>query len=754
MTIPTHFPSETPTIRVRGARTNNLRGIDVDIPKRQLTVITGVSGSGKSSLAFDTIAAESQRLMNATYPAFVQNLMPHLPRPNADTIEGLSASIVVDQTPLGANPRSTVGTATDAWSLLRQLYASHGSPPVPGPQALSFNTPSGMCITCEGSGREAALDIDAIIDRSSSLNSGAIMFPNFAVGSLFWKVYAHSGCFDNDLPVAQYSDAELNHLLTGTGPSIDTGTHPMAYEGVLTKIERLYLSKDPAALKTRLRDALEIAATTGPCSSCAGTRLNPAARSCTIAGTPITACHTMPATELVEWLDELRIPNASALIRQLRSLVTNLGEVGLGYLTLDRPTSSLSGGEAQRIRTVLHLDSALTDLTYVFDEPAAGLHSHDTTRVITLLRALRDKGNTVLVVEHHPDIIMAADHVIDIGPGAGTEGGTITYQGTPRGLASSKTATGRSLTGRGGINIEPRTPSGYIHIRQASLHNLRHIDLDIPLNTLTCITGVAGSGKSSLLKSIPHRNNLSVVDQRPIQGSRRSNPATFTGAMNTIRERFAKANKVQASLFSANSAGACPDCSGLGVTYLATTMSDPVPFTCSTCDGKRYTADVLSYTLDGLTIADVLALPVTVAADHFADIPAGTSLALLVDVGLGYLTLGQPLTTLSGGERQRLRLATEMKTRADVYVLDEPTTGLHMNDVATLAHLLHNLVRDGASVIVADHHLDLIAGADHVIDLGPDAGPDGGRIVFTGPPGQLRKSETHTGRALAAAAHR
>jgi len=759
MTSTTHHQeqpvSNRDVIRVRGARTNNLRDVDVDIPKKQLTVVTGVSGSGKSSLAFDTIAAESQRLLAATYPAFVQNLMPHLPRPDVDTLEGLSASIVVDQAPLGANPRSTVGTATDAWSLLRQLYAGHGTPPVPGPHALSFNAATGMCPACEGTGRTATLDVDLVLDRSLSLNDGAITFPNFTVGSLFWKVYARSGAFDNDKPVQSYTPAELEHLLTGTGPNVDTGTYPMAYEGVLTKITRLYLSKDPAALKPRLREALELAATTGPCPGCAGTRLNSAARACTIDNTPITTCHTMPATNLHRWLADLDLPAAAPLIAQLQSLLANLTRVGLGYLALDRPTSTLSGGEGQRIRTVLHLDSALTDLTYVFDEPAAGLHAHDTAQVVTLLHALRDKGNTVLVVEHHPDVITAADHVIDLGPGAGTAGGTITFQGTPAQLADAHTPTAAALAAGPTLNTTPRTPTGTLRIRDATTHNLHHLDVDIPLGVLTCITGVAGAGKTSLLTNLPRRDDIAVIDQRPIRGSRRSTPATYTGVLDWLRDAFAKAgstpgHKLKPAMFSANSAGACPDCTGLGVTYLDAPGSGPVPVTCTTCNGARYTAGVLTHTLDGLTIADVLGLPVADAATRYTNTPAGPPLAGLVDVGLGYLTLGQPLSTLSGGERQRLRLATRIAQSATVYALDEPTTGLHMSDVDTLTRLLHRLVDAGATVVIADHHLNLIATADHIIDLGPDAGPDGGHITYQGPAADLPTTDTHTGRALAA----
>lgn len=658
----------TPThdaIRVRGARTNNLRGVDVDIPKKKLTVVTGLSGSGKSSLAFDTVAAESQRLLNATYPGFVQNLMPHLPRPDVDTLEGLSASIVVDQAPMGANPRSTVGTATDAWSLLRQLYAVFGDPSPGGPDALSFNSPTGSCRDCDGTGREARLDVAAVLDDRLSLDDGAITFPNFAVGSLFWKVYVRSGHFDNARPVGRFTPGEREHLLTGTGPSVDTGSHPMAYEGVLTKIRRLYLSKEPAALKPAVREALERAATTGPCPGCEGTRLNPAARACTVAGVALPACHAMSADRLAAWLGELAAPpGAERLVKALASIAANLGRVGLGYLTLDRPTSTLSGGEAQRIRTVLHLDSALTDMTYVFDEPAAGLHAHDTRRVADLLRDLRDKGNTVIVVEHHREVIRSADHVIDLGPGAGRSGGTITFEGTPRQLLTSDTATGRAISAPVRLTTSPRTPEGTLSVRGASRHNLADVDVEIGLGVLTCVTGVAGAGKSSLLACLPSRDDLVRLDQTPIRGSRRSTPATYTGVMDVLRDLYAAANGVKPALFSANSAGACDGCGGLGRTYVEIPGTPAVASRCSACDGRRYRADVLALTLDGRSIADTLDLVVDDAAEAYAATVAAPTLELLRDVGLGYLTLGQPLSTLSGGERQRLRLATEMRRRA------------------------------------------------------------------------------------------
>lgn len=611
-----------PVIRVGGARTNNLPNVDVEIPKGRLVVFTGVSGSGKSSLAFDTIAAESQRLLNETYPAFIQNLMPHLPRPEVDTIEGLSASIVVDQAALGANPRSTVGTATDAWSLLRQLFTLHGTPRPASSRHLSFNDPAGMCLDCEGTGREATLDVDAVIDRDRSLNDGAITFPNFGVGSLFWKVYTRSGYFDNDTPVRDYSNSDLEHLLRGSGPSVDTGTYPMAYEGVLTKIHRLYLAKGPDGLKPRLREAVEKAATFAACSSCQGSRLNEDAARCTIAGATLAACHAMPVVELTDWVRDLTTEQGSGeLTRQLTSLLTNLTRVGLGYLALDRPTATLSGGEGQRIRTVLHLDSALTDITYVFDEPAAGLHAHDTAQIVTLLQKLRDKGNTVIVVEHHRDVITAADHVIDLGTGAGRHGGTITFTGTPAKLARSSTTTGHYLTYRAPLSQHPRRPTGHLTIRDARRHNLAGLTLDIPLGVLTCITGVAGSGKSSLLACLPRRDDLTILDQQPIRGSRRSNPGTYTGVLDQLRDLYAKTNNVKPSLFSANAAGACPQCQGLGVTYIDTSFRETIAITCDACAGRRYSPDVLQHTVHGHSIADALALPISEAAQQFGPFP-------------------------------------------------------------------------------------------------------------------------------------
>ena len=749
-TSPSNTPELAGFIRVLGARENNLRGVNVDIPKRRLVVFTGVSGSGKSSLAFDTVAAESQRLLNETYPAFVQSMMPALPRPDVDGLENLNAAIVVDQERMGANSRSTVGTATDAWAVLRTVFARLGAPAVPGPSSLSFNDPSGMCPNCGGVGRVTALDLDAVIDRERSLNDGAITFPNFAVGSLFWKVYARSGLFDNDKPIGRFPEAELDRLLTGGGPKVDTGSYPMAYEGVLDKIRRLYLSKEPESLQPRVRRAVEAAAVFGDCPECDGVRLNEAARSCRIGGVNIADCNAMQVTDLSEWTRALDAAGVAPLLESLASTLENLVEIGLGYLSLDRSAGTLSGGEAQRVKMVRHLDSSLTELTYVFDEPTAGLHAHDTARMIALLRRLRDKGNTVLVVEHNPDVIAAADHVVDMGPGAGTSGGSVIYEGDVEGMIAAGTPTGAHLGTRQPIKTEHREPTGRRGIENATLHNLRDVTVGIPLGVLTAVTGVAGSGKSSLiLGSLPREADVAVLDQTPIKGSRRSNPATYTGILDGIREAFAKANGVKAALFSFNSEGACATCNGLGVTYTDLAHMAAVASSCETCEGLRFTREVLRYGLRGRSIADVLAMPIAEAAGFFTEWAVRPTLRALTEVGLGYVALGQPLTTLSGGERQRLRLAIEMGRKAKIYVLDEPSSGLHLADVENLIRLLDALVDGGASVIVIEHNLDIVARADWVIDLGPGAGHAGGQIVFQGPPSAMpARGDSITGRHL------
>ncbi len=724
-------------IEVRGARQNNLVGVDLDIPKRMLVVFTGSSGSGKSSLVFGTIAAESQRLINETYTAFLQSLMPALPRPDVDRLSGLNAAIVVDQERMGANSRSTVGTATDAWSMLRALFAAVGSPQVPGPAALSFNDTSGMCPACEGIGTLATIDVDAVLDRALSLASGAITFPNFAVGSLFWQIFADSGYFDVDEPLTRWSQADLDQLLTGTGGKVGTGSYKMAYEGLLDKIRRLYLSKDRDALQPHVRRAVDAAATVIACPDCGGTRLNERARGCLVAGRTIAECNAMQVDDLAVWVRGLTAAGIAPMVAGLASTLDNLIEIGLAYLSLDRQTGTLSGGEAQRVKMVRHLESSLTEMTYVFDEPTGGLHAHDTARMIRLLQRLRDKGNTVLVVEHDPDVICAADHVVDLGPGAGSDGGQVVYQGDVAGLRRSGTVTGEHLDVRQPIRADPRQATGYLRVEDATANNLRAVTVDVPLGVLTVVTGVAGSGKSSLLSSLPRSADLVFMDQTPIKGSRRSNPATYSGVLDPIRDAFAKANDVRAALFSANSEGACPACSGLGVTYTDLAYMPGVATPCEACEGRRFTADVLAHRLRGADICEVLAMTIDQAATFFTEKSVRPTLRSLVDAGIGYVRLGQPMTSLSGGERQRLRLGIEMGRSARTYVLDEPTSGLHLADVDHLVGLLDRIVEAGGTVIVIEHNLDVVARADWVIDLGPGAGHDGGRVVYQGPPAGL-----------------
>lgn len=737
-------------IEVRGARQNNLTSFDVDIPKRALVVFTGVSGSGKSSLVFGTIAAESQRLINETYNAFLQSLMPSLPRPDVDVLRGLNAAIVVDQERMGANSRSTVGTATDTWTMLRVLFARLGQPSVPSTSALSFNDPSGMCLTCEGMGSLATLNVDSIIDRSQSLADGAITFPNFTVGSIFWQIFAQSGFFDMDKPLKDWTTAEIDKLLTGSGGKVGTGSYKMTYEGLIDKIKRLYLTKDIDDLQPHIRQAVEAAAAIGICPECAGTRLNAAARGCLIEGKSIAAANSMQINDLADWARNIEAAEVAPIVNSLLSTLENLVEIGLGYLSLDRQTGTLSGGEAQRVKMVRHLDSSLTDMTYVFDEPTSGLHAHDTERVIELLKRLRDKGNTVLVVEHNLDVISAADHIIELGPGAGTEGGTLVYEGNLEGLRKSNALTAKYLDARQEIRASPRKATGQLKISKANANNLKDISIDIPLGVLTAVTGVAGSGKSSLvLNSIPRDQGLVIVDQAPIQGSRRSNPATYSGVLDGIRDAFAKENKVKPALFSANSEGACLACKGLGVIYTDLAYMPEVSSKCEVCEGKRFADEVLDYKLRGVSISEVLGMTIDKAAEFFTEKNIHPLLRSLSKAGIGYITLGQPLTTLSGGERQRLRLGIEMAGGAKTYVLDEPSNGLHLADVEHLIETLDQIVDSGGTMIVIEHNLDVIARADWVIDLGPGAGHDGGQIVYQGPPSGLPKDGTSfTGKHL------
>jgi excinuclease UvrABC ATPase subunit len=765
-------------IEVRGARENNLRDVDLDIPKRKLTVFTGVSGSGKSSLVFETIAAESRRLINETYTAFVQGFMATPTRPDVESLENLTPAIVVDQEPMGANARSTVGTATDAHAMLRVIFSRLGQPHIGPANAFSFNQPSGfvrgdvylergnaepeyqehaitggMCPECEGLGRVSSIDLDELLDRSKSLNDGAIRFPNFQPGSWYHRAYADSGFFDPDKPIRDFTDAELERFLHGPEAKVKTPLVNITYFGLVDRIRRQYLVKDVESLQPAMRAAVERIATTEPCPACDGTRLNATARSSLIAGRSIADCARMQITDLAGWLRALDAPaGARPMIDQLLAVLDHFVHIGLGYLSLERESSTLSGGEAQRTKMVRHLGSPLTDVTYVFDEPTIGLHAHDVQQMNVLLERLRDKGNTVLVVEHEPEVMRIADHVVDMGPGAGTHGGEIVYQGPFAGLAASDTATGRHLDRRQSLKAAVRQPTGAIPIRHATLHNLQDVAVDVPLGVLVAVTGVAGSGKSSLIHGCLPRTDpaVTLVDQSQIRGSRRSNPATYTGILDPIRKAFASANGVKPALFSANSEGACPACKGLGVIYSDLAFMAGVVSVCEVCEGRRFTDDVLGYHLRGRSISDVYEMSVEDASAFFKPERAvRVMLQRLVDVGLGYVTLGQMLNTLSGGERQRLKLAIEMSGDTPVYVLDEPTAGLHMQDVDNLIGLLDRLVDDGRTVIVIEHNLDVVARADWVIDLGPGAGHDGGRVIFQGTPEALaRDAASLTGQHL------
>jgi excinuclease UvrABC ATPase subunit len=761
-------PAGWGAIEVRGARENNLRDVSLDIPKRRLTVFTGVSGSGKSSLVFETIAAESRRLINETYTAFVQGFMGTQPRPDVDSLEGLTAAIVVDQERMGANPRSTVGTATDAHAMLRIIFSRLGEPHIGPATAFSFNVPAGnirgeivlekgrgeveerdiaisggMCAECEGLGRVSTVDVDALVDKNLSLNDGAITFPNFQPGSWYHRIFVDSGFFDPDKKLSDFTEAEWERLLHGPEAKVKTELVTLTYEGLVDKIRSRYLVKDPESLQPSLRAAVERIATFTACPSCDGTRLNALARSSLIEGRSIADCASMQVSDLAAFIRGLRAPNAKPILDQLLAVLDHFVEIGLGYLSLDRETSTLSGGEAQRTKMVRHLGSSLTDVTYVFDEPTIGLHAHDVQQMNGLLGQLRDKGNTVLVVEHDPEVIRIADHVVDMGPGAGTHGGTIVYEGAYAGLTSSGTLTGRHLDVQQELKTAPRTPRGSIPIRDARLHNLQDVSVDVPLGVLVVVTGVAGSGKSSLIHGCMPRSDpsVTVIDQTAIRGSRRSNPATYTGILDPIRKAFASANGVKPALFSANSEGACPACNGLGMIYTDLAFMAGVVSTCEVCEGRRFTDEVLGYQLRGRNIDDVFRMSVEEAAAFFTEKPVRVMLDRLADVGLGYIALGQMLNTLSGGERQRLKLAIEMSGDSDVYVLDEPTSGLHLHDVDQLIGLLDRLVESGRTVIVIEHNLDVVARADWVIDLGPGAGHDGGRVIFEGPPSALVRAD-------------
>jgi excinuclease UvrABC ATPase subunit len=807
-------------IRVTGARENNLKDISVELPKRRLTVFTGVSGSGKSSLVFSTIAAESQRMINETYSSFVQGFMPTLARPEVDVLEGLTTAIIVDQERMGSNPRSTVGTATDANAMLRILFSRLGQPHIGSPQAFSFNVASvsgagaittekggreikerrafsitgGMCLRCEGRGNVSDFDLTALYDDSKSLNEGALTIPGYTMDGWYGRIYRGCGFFDPDKPISKFTKKQVNDLLYKEPTRIKVDGVNVTFEGLITKIQKSFLSKDREAMQPHIRAFVDRAITFQTCPECDGTRLSEGARSSKIEGKSIADACAMQISDLADWVRGLDDPQATGgrpsiaatkergaeegrvavetvapLLTALRHLLDSFADIGLGYLSLDRPAGTLSGGEAQRTKMIRHLGSSLTDVTYVFDEPTIGLHPHDIERMNALLLQLRDKGNTVLVVEHKPETIVIADHVVDLGPGAGTAGGTVCFEGSVEGLRGSDTTTGRHLDDRAAVKESVRTSSGALEIRGATSHNLQGVDVDIPLGVLCVVTGVAGSGKSSLIDgSVSGRDGVVSIDQGAIKGSRRSNPATYTGLLDPIRKAFAKANGVKPALFSSNSEGACPTCNGAGVIYTDLGVMATVESPCEECEGKRFQASVLEYTLGGRNIAEVLAMPVAEAEEFFggggqersdrgnvtgeAKIAAAHKiLQRLADVGLGYVSLGQPLTTLSGGERQRLKLATAMAEKGDVYILDEPTTGLHLADVENLLGLLDRLVDSGKSVIVIEHHQAVMAHGDWIIDLGPGAGHDGGRIVFEGTPADLVAARsTLTGEHLAA----
>ncbi|UXM89903.1 excinuclease ABC subunit UvrA [Paenarthrobacter sp. JL.01a] len=779
-----HVADTHDLIRVQGARENNLKNVSIEIPKRRLTVFTGVSGSGKSSLVFATIAAESQRMINETYSAFVQGFMPSLSRPDVDVLEGLTTAIIVDQERMGSNPRSTVGTATDANAMLRILFSRLGQPHIGSPNAYSFNVPTvkasgaitvergegktktekatfnrlgGMCSRCEGMGSVSDFDLTALYDDSKSLSEGALTIPGYSMDGWYGRIFSGTGYFNMDKPIAKFTKKELHDLLYREPTKVKVEGINLTYEGVIPKIQKSMLSKDVDALQPHVRAFVERAITFTTCPECEGTRLSPEARSSKIKGKSIADVCTMQISDLTDWIRQLDEPSVAPLLKGLQHLLDSFADIGLGYLSLDRPAGTLSGGEAQRTKMIRHLGSSLTDITYVFDEPTIGLHPHDIERMNQLLLQLRDKGNTVLVVEHKPETIAIADHIIDLGPGAGSGGGAVCFEGDLDGLRGSGTITGRHLDDRASLKTQVRTATGQLEVRGAATNNLKNVDVDIPLGVLCVLTGVAGSGKSSLVHgSVAKRDGVLVIDQGAIRGSRRSNPATYTGLLEPIRKAFAKENGVKPALFSSNSEGACPTCNGAGIIYTDLGVMATVESTCEECEGKRFQASVLEYKLGGRNIAEVLAMSVNEAEVFFSDGDARTPAAhkildRLADVGLGYLTLGQPLTTLSGGERQRLKLATQMSEKGEIYILDEPTTGLHLADVQNLLGMLDRLVESGKSVIVIEHHQAVMAHADWIIDLGPGAGHDGGKIVFAGTPAELVAGKaTLTGKHLAA----
>jgi excinuclease UvrABC ATPase subunit len=768
--------SEWGAIEVRGARENNLRNVSLDIPKRRLTVFTGVSGSGKSSLVFQTIAAESRRLLNETYASFVQSFMGTPARPDVDSLVNLSPTIFVDQERMAANARSTVGTVTDAYTMLRIIFSRLGQPHIGGPQAFAFNVPTvratgaitvergnakterktftvtgGMCPRCEGMGTVSDFDLTALYDEGKSIREGALKIPGYQMDGWYGRIFTNCGFFDPDKPIRDFTETELHNLLHKEATRIKVEGINVTYEGLIPRIGKSMLQKDVEALQPHVRRFVEQATTPRPCPDCGGTRLSESARSSRVHGINIAEACAMQVSDLTAWVRGLDEQSVAPLAKALREALDSFVEIGLGYLSLDRPTGTLSGGESQRTKMVRHLSSPLTDMTYVFDEPTIGLHAHDVHQMNALLRRLRDKGNTVLVVEHDPEVIRVADHVVDMGPGAGPHGGTVVYEGPVAGLVAAGTATGRHLDVPLALKPSPRVPRGSIPVRNARLHNLADVSVDVPLGVLVAVTGVAGSGKSSLIHGCLPRvsPSVTVIDQSQIKGSRRSNPATYTGILDPIRKAFASANGVNASLFSANSDGACPACNGLGRIYTELGFMAEVVSVCEACEGRRFTDEVLDYRVRGRNIVEVLAMSVEDALSFFTEKPVRVVLERLANVGLGYISLGQELDTLSGGERQRLKLAIEMASKTEVYVLDEPTTGLHMQDVDNLISLLERLVEAGRTVIVIEHNLDVIARADRVIDLGPGGGHDGGRVIFEGTPAELiRMDVSLTGQYL------
>jgi excinuclease UvrABC ATPase subunit len=744
-------------IHVRGARENNLQNISLDIPRRKITVFTGVSGSGKSSLVFDTIAAESQRLLNETFPAFVQNFLPRYGQPDVDLLANLSTAIIVDQQRLGGNPRSTLGTVTDTYTLLRILFSRLGKPAVPHALALSFNDPVGMCPECEGLGRSSQIDIDALLDKNKSLEEGPVRFPTFNVGGYNLHAFIKSGFFDLKKPLKKYTKQEWHDFLHRDDTKLKTNkqgqTFSSGYDGLLPKFKRLYLSKEAEKMPAHLREAFEKIVTQGPCDACAGTRLSEAARACRINGKNIAECAEMQVSELAEFIRSVREPPVAPMVARLAERLHHLVEIGLGYLSLSRETATLSGGESQRVKMVRHLSSSLTEALYIFDEPTIGLHPHDIQRLNNTLTKLRDSGNTVLVVEHEPEVMAIADHIVDMGPGAGRDGGTVVFEGPFKDLKKSGTLTGKHLSMHRALKEKLRPAKAHLLLENATLNNLRNVTVKIPKGVLTVITGVAGSGKSSLIHGClsKHYPDAVYVDQTLTAGSRRSNLATYSGMADTIRKAFATANKVEPALFSANSKGACPACEGLGVIYTDLQHLDPVAVRCETCEGRCFTGEVLALKLRGKNINEVLNFSVSDALSYFTEKPVLATLNALQDVGLGYIALGQRLNTVSGGERQRLKLAAELQKPSQIVVLDEPTTGLHMADVATLLALLDAMVDNGTTLIVIEHNMEVVARADWVIDMGPGAGAEGGSVVFEGAPRELLKaSKSLTGKYLAA----